>query len=369
MNRQESIYLTQFTIGEDAFDAFSVEMGRYGNKVVIVHGERAWNASKEYVLPALEKAGLTVTGEILYGHEATYANTQKIAESPEVIDADMVIAVGGGKCIDTVKLAADYVGKPVFTIPSIASNCAPVTKISIMYNENGSFKDIPKLKQVPAHCFINPRIILAAPVRYLWAGIGDAMAKHVESSWSAKAGEALSFGSDLGITSGRMCFYPMLRDAVKAMEDAKQGTVSEELQNTLLNIIVSPGIVSVSVHPNYNGGVAHALFYGLTSRKHIEKNHLHGEVVSYGTLVNLILDQDWERLEQAYKLNQSIQLPVCLADLELEQDDPLEDVLEVTMANQELSHTPYPVTKESIRQAIRDLEHYQPGADRKVLSA
>ena len=111
MNRQESIYLPQFTIGEDAFDAFSVEMGRYGNKVVIVHGERAWNASKEYVLPALEKAGLTVTGEILYGHEATYANTQKIAESPEVIDADMVIAVGGGKCIDTVKLAADYVNE------------------------------------------------------------------------------------------------------------------------------------------------------------------------------------------------------------------------------------------------------------------
>ena len=35
MNRQESIYLPQFTIGEDAFDAFSVEMGRYGNKVVI----------------------------------------------------------------------------------------------------------------------------------------------------------------------------------------------------------------------------------------------------------------------------------------------------------------------------------------------
>ena len=41
----------------------------------------------------------------------------------------------------------------------------------------------------------------------------------------------------------------------------------------------------------YNGGIAHALFYGLTKRKHIEKGHLHGEVVSYGTLVNLMVDK------------------------------------------------------------------------------
>ena len=181
MNKMESIYLPQFTIGNNAFDAFSVEMGRYGSKVVIVHGERAWKASKDYVLPALDRAGLLVTGEILYGHEATYENMERIAESPEVSEADMIIAVGGGKCIDTVKLAADVAGKPVFTIPSIASNCAPVTKISIMYHQDGSFKDIPKLKQVPAHCFIHPQIVLAAPIQYLWAGIGDAMAKHVES--------------------------------------------------------------------------------------------------------------------------------------------------------------------------------------------
>ena len=117
----------------------------------------------------------------------------------------------------------------------------------------------------------------------------------------------------------------------------------------------------MSVHPHYNGGVAHALFYGLTSRKHIEERHLHGEVVSYGTLVNLLLDKDWGKLDQAYRLSQSIKLPVCLADLELEKDDPLDDVLEVTMANQELLHTPYLVTKESIRKAIADLEEYQPG--------
>ena len=188
MNAMDSIFLPRFTIGENAFDAFHDEMGRYGKKVAVIHGERAWKAAREYVVPALEKAGLTITTEWLYGHDATHENADKISNDPAVQEADMLLAVGGGKCIDTAKLAADHLGKPVFTAPSIASNCAPVTQISIMYHEDGSFCDIPRLKEVPVHCFINPKLVLAAPVKYLWAGIGDAMAKHVESSWSAWPG-------------------------------------------------------------------------------------------------------------------------------------------------------------------------------------
>ncbi len=35
--------------------------------------------SKEYVVPALEKAGLTITTEWLYGHDATHENADKIS--------------------------------------------------------------------------------------------------------------------------------------------------------------------------------------------------------------------------------------------------------------------------------------------------
>ncbi|MDD3251278.1 MAG: iron-containing alcohol dehydrogenase family protein [Lachnospiraceae bacterium] len=355
----KSIYLPRFTIGEDAFDLFQSEMEKYGKNIVVIHGEKAWNASGKYVLPAIEKAGLNLLDTVLYGHEATYENLDKITANENVQKADMILGVGGGKCLDTVKLAADKLGKPVFTVPSIASNCAPVTKISIMYHADGSFCDIPVLKQAPIHCFINPRIIMAAPDRFLIAGIGDAMAKHVESSWSAKAGEKLDYGSEFGITAGRMCFYPFLNDAEPAVEDFKKGIVSEALENSLLNVIVSPGIVSVSVHPYYNGGIAHSLFYGLTSRSHIEKNHLHGEVVSYGTLVSLMADQDYDKLKPTWELNKAIGLPTCLADLELEKEDPLEDVLKLTLANQELVHTPYPVDAKLLREAILKLEDYR----------
>ncbi len=359
MDRKQSIYLPQFTAGAGSLDRFGSEMGKYGTRVVLLYGEKAWAAAKDYILPALEQSGVEIVAQAVYGTDATFENVDRIQEQLKDCEFNMIMAIGGGKCIDTVKVAADRLNKPVFTVPSIASNCAAVTKISIMYYPDGSFREITALRSVPVHCFIDPRIAVKAPLKYLWAGIGDAMAKHVESEWSAKAGESLDFGSEFGIAAGSMCFYPMVRDGAQALADAKEQKVTPVLARTITNIVVSPGVTSVSVHPDYNGGIAHALFYGLTVREVIEKNHLHGEVVSYGTLVNLMVDKNWEKLKMAYDLNISIGLPVCLADLELERNDPLTDVLAVTMENQELRHTPYPVTKEMIYQAIQDLEDYR----------
>ena len=41
MKGQESVYLPHFTIGLNAFDAFRDVIGRYGNKIAAVHGEKA----------------------------------------------------------------------------------------------------------------------------------------------------------------------------------------------------------------------------------------------------------------------------------------------------------------------------------------
>lgn len=60
-------------------------------KVAVIHGERAWKAAREYVVPALEKAGLTITTEWLYGHDATHENADKISNDPAVQEADMLL--------------------------------------------------------------------------------------------------------------------------------------------------------------------------------------------------------------------------------------------------------------------------------------
>ena len=60
------------------------------------------------------------------------------------------------------------------------------------------------------------------------------------------------------------------------------------------NIIITTGLVSVFVINDYNSCLAHSVYYGCTTLKKIEKNHLHGEVVSYGVLVMLTCDKQYD---------------------------------------------------------------------------
>lgn len=351
-----SVFLPRFTMGVDACKSIR-DFLKENTKVAVLYGNKAYQAAKPYLDEALAEAKLDVVVSQNYGHEATYENVEKICQFEGMDQVEALIGVGGGKCLDTVKYVGDKLNLPVYTIPTIASTCAAVTKISIMYNADGSFKDIPKLKQPPVHCFIEPRIICDAPLQYLWAGIGDTMAKHVESVFSARNDE-LDYASELGVKIGENCYYPMLRDGAKALEDAKHHKVTPALERVIQNILITTGSVSLSVDPAYNSALAHALFYGLTVRKHIEKNHLHGEVVSYGTLVQLMMDKQMDMLEKTYQFNKQIGLPTCLKDLELDIHDDLSDILEKAESNSELEHVPYPVTKDLIYQAMKDLEEY-----------
>ena len=101
MNQYHSIYLPQFTIGEDAFGTFPERIGR-GRKAAVICGKQAWEASKDYVLPSLERAEIIVTGAVVYGKDATWENVKLLEREPAVQEADVILAVGGGKCIDTV---------------------------------------------------------------------------------------------------------------------------------------------------------------------------------------------------------------------------------------------------------------------------
>lgn len=350
-------FLPDFTMGENALLEIEKFVPKH-SKIAIFYGQKAYDEAKQYTDKILNTENYEILAEQCYGKDANYANVNKILQVKGIQSCDALFAIGGGKCIDTVKCAGNILNIPVYTIPTIASTCAAVTKISIMYDLNGTFLEIVQLKNPPVHCFIEPNIIVRAPIKYLWAGIGDTMAKHIESTFSARNDE-LNFTSELGIKIGENCYYPILRDAKKALEDAKEYKLSQEVERTIQNIIVTTGCVSLIVNTEYNSALSHALFYGLTVRQHIEKGHLHGEVVSYGTLVQLMMDNQMELLKKTYRLHEEIGLPICLADLELRRNEDLSDILEKTVINQELRHVPYKVTEELILNAIMKLEDYR----------
>ena len=314
-----NVLMPGYSTGVDAYDSIPEVCGVYGKTAAIIGGKQALAAVQDKILAATSKSGIEVIGCFWYGGESSVENIERLA--PEVRSADMIFAVGGGKAIDTAKVLAQRSGKPFFTFPTIASTCAACTSLGILYHPDGSLREYSFSKTPPNHIFIDTQIIANAPEKYLWAGIGDSMAKHYECTISSR-GDTPSHSDAMGIALSSMCAEPLQRLGKKAMDDCAAHRVTHESTEIILGIIVSTGLVSNFVQVDYTTGLAHAVYNGFTVIPAIEHNHhLHGEIVSYGILVLLTADRQYEERDRVFRFNSSIGLPTKLADIHATKDD------------------------------------------------
>ena len=116
-------------------------------------------------------------------------------------------------------------------------------------------------------------------------------------------------------------------------------------------------MVSMLINPEFNGALAHALFYGLTEIEGFEENFLHGDVIGYTTAVQLMLD---DKEEEAIKIGNLISKMGVEATLKERGIDvtfeSLEKVLEAALKDPDILVVPYTITKEMIFDAIIKIE-------------
>ncbi len=345
-----------YTIGSDAYKNIDKVCKPFGQKAVVIGGEKALKAAGDKIYHGVGK-NITLTGFFPYGGEASMENIEKLKSITEVQEADMIFVVGGGKAIDAGKVLAQTTNKPFFTFPTIASTCAATTSLGIIYHPDGSLREYTFYKETPVHIFIDSQIIADAPDIYFWAGIGDSMAKYFESSVSSR-GDELTHSQEMGVSIASMCNGPFVKMGRKALNDCKENKVTKELEEIILGIIISTGFVSNLVNIDLNTGLAHAIYNGFTVIPQIEKHgHLHGEVVSYGILVLLVVDKQKEEFDRIYKFNKDMGFPTKLSDLHCSMKD-IDKVAKKALMGIDVRHYPYEVTQDMIKEAISFLEAY-----------
>ena len=355
-----SIYLPSYSIGRDACRRIGSICQPYGRRAVVIGGKRAMEAIGPEISRGAEGV-IEIVEFRWYGGECSEEAIAALLESESVQSADMIFAAGGGKALDTGKLVGLRAGKPVFTFPTIASTCAACTAVSIVYHEDGSFAGPCFLPRPPVHAFLCTDVLAKAPPRYLWAGLGDTYAKYFEATVSSR-GDEPTYYQALGIGMSRMCLDPLLRYGAAAMADHRRGIASEAFETVVQTIVVTTAIVSILVTSggvaDYNSGLAHAVFYALTTFPElpIESRHLHGEVVGFGTLVLLLVDGQTEMFRTLYDFNRAVGLPTSLADIEV-PEEALERVIPQILRMSDIAHYPYRVTEEALRAAFTTLNH------------
>lgn len=344
-----------YCAGDDAYEYIDSICTEYGTKAVIIGGYKALAAAESEIRRSVKN--IELLGTLYYGGESSYENVAELAENEEVKNSDMIFAVGGGKALDTCKCLGVKISKPVFTFPTIASNCAAATSVSIMYNPDGSFKEPFFFKAPPAHVFISTPIIANAPSKYLWAGMGDSLAKYLESEMSAR-GETLPPYITEGISHAHEAYEIILRSGKEALSANRSGVTDEHFEEVALAVIIKVGMASILLCTDrvidYNTGLAHAVFYAMTSYPHIEKNHLHGEVVAFGCLVLTLVDGSSE-FEKLYDFTRWCGLPTEITELEFEHSQ-VSDLLKKVLMMKDIEHNPYIIETQMLERAFDKLK-------------
>lgn len=350
--------LPAWSVGPECYKEVPAVTAGYGKTAAVIGGKKALAAAYDKLKAAVEATGPVLSDPIWYGGNSTYEHVDMLTALDAVRNADMIFAVGGGRAVDTCKAVAERLNKPLFTFPTIASNCAPVTAIAVFYNADDTFRDYFYPTRCPLHTFLDTQVIAEAPETLLWAGIGDALSKECEVELCTR-GRNLPHTPLLGRTMAACCTDPLLKYGRAAMEECRANRAGEALEQVALCIVVSTGIVSNLVTTKddyyYNSSLAHCVYYGATMVPASGRNHLHGEIVSFGVLTLLTYDGNFARRDEILAFNHSIGLPVTLAQIQLGEEN-LQTIADKAAAVVEWTSSLFTFTKEAFVQAMQDAD-------------
>ena len=356
-----SVNFANYTIGEEAYQNVNEVCLPYGTRALLIGGKLALEAGKEKLIEALEhetaQGKVEVVDTVLFGTDCTYAKMEELAAYAKECKAEMIFGMGGGKALDTAKGTAEKAGLPIFTFPTIAATCAATTALSVVYKEDGNFDSFYFYEKPARHSFIHTGIIASAPEKYLRAGIGDTLGKYFECHFAAR-GDRLTHSSALGREISNMCYLPLREYAREALKECRENRAGTALEQAVLANIVSTGLVSLLVLDEYNCAIAHSVYYGLVLLPGFEEENLHGDVVAYGVLVQLMVDGEEEQAKEMKAFLQKLGIRTTLAEMGVSMDRALlEDMLKETVTGPDMEHIPYEVTEDMIYEALCKVEN------------
>ena len=227
---------------------------------------------------------------------------------------DIVVGMGGGKTIDTAKIAADRARLPVIIVPTIASNDAPCSGCAVIYTDQGVFESVYYMKMNPQVILVDTNVIAAAPARFLVSGMGDALSTWFEARSCERAqspNECGGYSTMTGLNLAKLCY-----DTLISYGSAAKIACENNVVTPALNHIVEANILLSGIGFESSGlATAHSVHNGLSA---LDETHsfFHGEKVAFGVLTGLHLtDAIPEEMETVYSFCEKIGLPTTFSDI------------------------------------------------------
>lgn len=337
--------------GKGALTSIGEVAATLGKKAFIMGGKTALGKTEAIIREQLTNVGVEVVAVEWFGGECSYANSEKMQAQIKEHQADLVIVVGGGKAMDTGKMAAIGTGLPLITVPTIAATCAALAGVSVVYTDEGAFAAIESFDRCPEAIIVDTEVIMNAPIRWLAAGLGDTLAKWYEYRVSMM--KAPHTGLTLGaLANGKICYDLIERFGGEAIEAVQSGKHSLGLDAAVDAIILYAGTASMLGGETVRAAAAHAFYNALTI---IPAAHAagHGLTVGYGNLVLLALEgRSDEEIKEAIALAKRCGVPTTLKEIVTLSEEEKSKVADAALSNPDMKNMPFEMKKEMIFQAV-----------------
>ena len=293
---------------------------------------------------------------IKFGGASTMAEINRLTGLGQGNGCDVLVAIGGGAALDTGKAVAVNLGVPMVMVPTTASCDAPCSRITAVYNEDGSVYPLIHKKN-PDLVLVDTEIVVKAPARLLSAGIGDALATWIEAKagFTAGAVNGINKGYKIslaGMAVAEAAYKTILLQGRQAYEAAKLGRRTQAFEDLVEANILLSGVG----FENTACSIAHG-FQASASGAVPEMHHcLHGEKVSYGIIVQRLMENaPMDEIDEIVDFLIDVHLPVTLEELGVTEDPEkkMRDLAHYGIENKALMHVePFRVTEESLFEAL-----------------
>jgi glycerol dehydrogenase len=293
---------------------------------------------------------------VLFGEECSMAEISRLVEIVNKENLDFIVGTGGGKALDTSRMVAEQLKFPLITIPTSAATCSAASAAAVVYEKgirqatvNGKGADL---------VLVDSTILSQAPVRLLASGMGDALAKWYEGKpcYDRMKEPDSATQSALSLsTQTKEAILSMGLEAKKDVEDKRNSYAVEKVVEA--NILLT-GIIGGLGGSKFRVAVSHALLYGLTVLPQVHQN-LHGEMVSFGIIVQLCLERNEKELKVLLPFFSRLGLPITLKSLGLTNvEDPLfwEGLKRTCVKGSSVHNMPFPVDEEKLYRGMLEAD-------------
>ncbi|MGZ7108708.1 MAG: NAD(P)-dependent glycerol-1-phosphate dehydrogenase [Methanobacterium sp.] len=261
----------------------------FEGKVLVISGPNTLKIGGERAIDSLQDENFDV--ETLIINKASEDYVQQVQEKAK--DVSAVLGVGGGKIIDSAKLASTRNGIGFISVPTAASHDGIASPRASIKNDKGP---VSLEAQAPIGVIADTEIISKAPFRLLAAGCGDIVSNYTAVLDWKLAHRLLNEPYSDSASALSLMTAKMTLESASAI---KEGHI--ESAAIVVKALISSGMaISIAGTSRPASGSEHKFSHALDIIA--PKPALHGEQCGVGTIIMMYLHgKDWKFIRDTLK--------------------------------------------------------------------